>query len=160
MPFARESALQEPVLDDNRRRRNDRHRSPPAQIRTCVANAYGSYLGCLAAIAAHRSTSGTLVPRSVSGSCWIGRCSPWSAPFPPRPPPKVSLLGSAGSTVLWRGPTLPQRACPTFGFSPSRTGLDLGLTETLWRSSVSRACCFSACAGSPGLRGAEGSLAI
>src|ERR1039457_7241639 len=27
---------------------------------------------------------------SVSGTCRIGRCSPWATPFPPPPPPKVA----------------------------------------------------------------------
>ena len=31
---------------------------------------------------------------------------------------------------------------------PARTGLDLDRIEALWRSPGSRACCFSACAGS------------
>ena len=29
----------------------------------------------------HRSIPGTLAPRSVSGWCWVERCSPWPAPF-------------------------------------------------------------------------------
>ncbi len=57
-------------------------------------------------------------------------------------------LCSAGSSVLRRSPTPPERACPHYGFAPSRTGLDPGWTETLRRSPGSRACCFSACAGS------------
>src|SRR5580700_2419961 len=73
---------------------------------------------------AHRAALGTLVPRSVSGLCWTERCSPWPAPFPPRPPLKINPLCSTGSSVLWCGPTPPERACPTFGFAPSRTGLD------------------------------------
>ena len=37
---------------------------------------------------------------------------------------------------------------PPFGLAPARTGLDLDWIEALWRSPGSRACCFSACAGS------------
>jgi hypothetical protein len=72
---------------------------------------------------AHRSILGTLFPRTVSGECWTERCSPWPAPFSPQAPPKIALLCSPGSSMLWRGPTPPERACPPSGFAPSRTGL-------------------------------------
>ncbi len=75
------------------------------------------------------------------------RCSPRSAPFPPQPPPKVAPLCSAGSSVLRRSPTSPERSRPHFGLWPLRTGLAL-LAKTSRRSPGSRACCFSACAGS------------
>ena len=97
--------------------------------------------------AAHRAVPGTCVSHSVSGACEIERCSPESVPFPPQPPPKVALLCSAGSRVLRHSPTSPERSCPPFGLWPSRTGLDR-LTKTRRRSPGSRACCFSACAGS------------
>ena len=97
---------------------------------------------------AHRAVPGTLVPRSVSGSCWTERCSPWPAPFPPLPPLKIAPLCSAGSSVLRRGPTPLERAGPLYGYSPIRTGLDSGWIEKPRRSPGSRACCFSACAGS------------
>jgi hypothetical protein len=51
------------------------------------------------------------------------RCSPWPAPFSPQAPPKIALLCSSGSSIVWRGPTPPERACPPCGFGPSRTGL-------------------------------------
>src|SRR5215471_8139986 len=85
--------------------------------------------------------------RSVSGTCEIERCSPQSASFPPQPPQRVTLRCSVGSLVLRRSPTSPERSCPPFGLWPSRTGLDLSV-ETSRRSLGSRACCFSACAGS------------
>jgi hypothetical protein len=44
-------------------------------------------------------------------------------------------------------PTSPVHSRPPFGLWPSRTGLDW-LTKTCRRSPGSRACCFSACAGS------------
>ena len=106
-----------------------------------------------------RDDPGTCVPRSVSGACWIERCSPWSAPFPPQPPRKVALRCSAGSQVLRRSPTSPERSCPPFGLWPSRTGLDLS-TKTSRRSPGSRACCFSACAGSSDYAGPINPLAI
>src|ERR1017187_1268977 len=53
---------------------------------------------------------------SVSGTCQIGRCSPWATPFPPPPPPKVAPLCSAASSVLLRGPTPPERSYPPCGF--------------------------------------------
>src|ERR1022692_4791600 len=87
----------------------------------------------------------TLVPRSVSGSCRVPRRSPWSAPFPPQPPPRRWPLCSAASLVLWRSQTPPWRTRPACGYSPSRTGL---LAQTPRRSPGSRAYCFSACLGS------------
>jgi hypothetical protein len=54
----------------------------------------------------------------------------------------------AAQHTLWRSPTPPERTRPTFGFAPSRTGLDFDWLEALWRSPGSRACCFSACLGS------------
>jgi len=97
---------------------------------------------------AHRSIPGTLVPRSVSGWCWVVRCSPWPAPFSPQAPLKIALLCSSGSSIVWCGPTPPERARPHCGFAPSRTGLLPLRAEALQRSPGSRACCFSACAGS------------
>src|SRR5580658_3848812 len=35
---------------------------------------------------AHHPAPGTCSPRSVSGACVTGRCSPSSVPFPPQPP--------------------------------------------------------------------------
>jgi len=61
--------------------------------------------------------------RSASEACVIERCFPRSAPFPPRPPRKVALPCSAGSTVLRHSPTSPERSRPHFGLWPSRTGL-------------------------------------
>src|SRR5215467_3538379 len=81
------------------RGRDDHHWSPPAQIRT------GAFTHTAltveewrrnALLAAHRAIPGTCVPRSVSGTCVIERCSPQSVPFPPQPPPKTycpSLFG-------------------------------------------------------------------
>src|SRR5713226_1278835 len=54
---------------------------------------------------------------------------------------------SAGSQVVRHSPTSPARTCPQCGLWPSRTGLDRQ-TKACWRSPGSRACCFSACAGS------------
>jgi hypothetical protein len=44
--------------------------------------------------------------------------------------------------------TPPKRTRPPCGFAPSRTGLVPFRAEALQRSPGSRACCFSACAGS------------
>jgi hypothetical protein len=96
---------------------------------------------------AHRQTLEHASPCSESGTCAPERCSSPAAPFPPQPPRKVSLRCSAGSSVLWRSPTSPARACPPYGLWPSRTGLD-PKTKACWRSPGSRACCFSACMGS------------
>src|SRR5215469_13571415 len=88
-----------PVYPGARRGRDDHHWSPPAQIRT------GAFTHTAltvdewrrnALLAAHRAIPGTCVPRSVSGTCVIERCSPQSVPFPPQPPPKTycpSLCG-------------------------------------------------------------------
>ena len=98
-------------------------------------------------LAAHRAIPGTCASRSVSVACAIERCSPSSVPFPPQPPLKVALHCSADSLVVRHSPTSPVRSCPPFGLWPSRTGLDPS-TKTPRRSPGSRACCFSACAGS------------
>ena len=95
----------------------------------------------------HWTDAASGVSRSVSGACAAERCSPSSVPFPPQPPQKVALPCSAGSQVLRHSPTSPARTCPPFGLWPSRTGLDRQ-TKARWRSPGSRACCFSACAGS------------
>jgi len=97
---------------------------------------------------AHRAILGTLTSPRCVGLCQIERCSPWPAPFSPQTPPKIALLCSSGSSIVWRGPTPPERACPPCGFAPSRTGLVPLRAEALQRSPGSRACCFSACAGS------------
>ena len=115
--------------------------------------------GLWSRVAAHRSTPGTCACRSVSGACVVERCSPRSASFPPQPPPKVALLCSAGSRVLRRSPTAPERACPPFGLWPSRTGLAVEAKTS--RSPLgSRACCFSACAGSNDYAGPSNPLAF
>jgi hypothetical protein len=66
---------------------------------------------------------------------------------------RVFSLCSAGSQVLQRSPTSPERACPRCGFGPSRTGLVPGWAETPRRSPGSRAYCFSACRGSQTTQG-------
>ena len=106
-------------------------------------------LSCFLSLAAFRTpdSPGTCVSHSVSGACVVGRCSPESVPFPPQPPQRVSSLCSVGSLVVRHSPTSPVRSCPPLGLWPSRTGLDLP-TKTCRRSPGSRACCFSACAGS------------
>src|SRR5215467_10417940 len=96
---------------------------------------------------ANHSIPGTCVFRSVAEACVIERCFPLSAPFPPQPPQVVALPCSAGSLVLRHSPTSPARACPPFASWPSRTGLG-HMPKACWRSPGSRACCFSACAGS------------
>src|ERR1700693_2990244 len=87
------------------------------------------------------------------------RCSPRSASFPPQPPPKVAPLCSAGSQVLLRSPTAPERTCPPFGLWPSRTVLAV-VAKTTRSSLGSRACCFSACAGSNDYAGPINPLAF
>ena len=54
----------------------------------------------------------------------------------------------AAQHTLRRSPTPPERTYPHYGLSLSPTGLVPGWSETFWRSPGSRACCFSACAGS------------
>ena len=50
------------------------------------------------------------ISRAVSGECGTERCSPWPAPFSPQTPSKIALLCSSGSSIVWRGPTPPERA--------------------------------------------------
>jgi hypothetical protein len=94
------------------------------------------------------SPGNTRSPRCVGDGCGVERCSPWPAPFSPQAPPKIALLCSSGSSIVWRGPTPLERARPPCGFAPSRAGLVPFRPEALQRSPGSRACCFSACAGS------------
>src|SRR5215831_1175807 len=56
-----------------------------------------------------------------------------------------SLFG--GSSVLRRSPTSPERSCPPFGLWPS-ANRPSSFDKASRRSPGSRACCFSACAGS------------
>jgi hypothetical protein len=65
----------------------------------------------------------------------------------------------AAQHTLRHSPTSPARTRPPFGLRPSRTGLDLA-TKTYRRSPGSRACCFSACAGSTDYAGPKQLLAI
>jgi len=91
---------------------------------------------------------GHYLPPHCVGRVWVrAMFSLARALFSP-PPLKIALLCSAGSSILWRGPTPPERACPPCGLRPSRTGLVPLRAEALQRSPGSRACCFSACAGS------------
>jgi hypothetical protein len=60
----------------------------------------------------------------------------------------------AAQRTLRHSPTSPARACPPFGMRPSRTGLRQ-VAKAHWRSPGSRACCFSACAGSHDYAGPE-----
>ncbi|HZL68575.1 MAG TPA: phage integrase N-terminal SAM-like domain-containing protein, partial [Candidatus Limnocylindrales bacterium] len=47
-----------------------------------------------------RPALGTRLSLSVSGACVADRCSPSSAPFPPRPPQEVAFPCSVGSQVV------------------------------------------------------------
>jgi len=99
---------------------------PPAQNRTSGTTAYGSHLGGLASNAATRKPVNpwdTRSSRCVGEWCGVERCSPWPAPFSPQAPPKIAPLCWSGSSIVWRGPTPPERACPPCGFGPPRTGL-------------------------------------
>jgi hypothetical protein len=121
------------------------HRTVRALLRIRLPPWMNGEQGCYS----HTAQSlGHSLPRSVSGECGVERCSPWPAPFSPQAPPKIALLCSSGSSILRRGPTPPERACPPCGFGPSRTGLVPLRAEALQRSPGSRACCFSACTGS------------
>ena len=57
----------------------------------------------------------TQFPGSESGLRPPDGCSPWSRPFPPRPPPEVAFHCSVASQVIWPGPTSHSRACSAFG---------------------------------------------
>ena len=96
---------------------------------------------------AHRSIPGTLIPRAVSGLVLDGTMFSLARTlFSP---------GSAedrSSLFVWFIDSMVRsdssRARPPSGFAPSRTGLVPLRAEALQRSPRSRACCFSACAGS------------
>src|SRR6266508_533554 len=87
---------------------------PPAQNRTCGFPAYGSHLGSKRqAVAACVPAPVTREPGAESSACFAGPHSPWSAPFapptplrltPPRTAPQRAPLCSPASSLLWRGP--------------------------------------------------------
>jgi len=81
----------------------------------------------------------------VSGACFVGACSPWSAPFPPPPPPQVTPPCSVVSSVLWSCPTSHARASPDCGRRPSRRGLLVHLHEADMGSPGSRASSVHTC---------------
>jgi hypothetical protein len=70
-------------------------------------------------------------------------------PFLPRLRRRSLFFVRLASSIVWCGPIPPERARLPYGFGPSRTGLVPLRAEALQRSPGSRACCFSACAGSP-----------
>jgi hypothetical protein len=76
------------------------------------------------------------------------RCSPPSAPFPPRPPQEVAFplcgrfTGTAAQSDFSNACMSVVRLC-AFTDRPSRTA-----EGVCWRSPGSRTCCFSACTGS------------
>jgi len=101
---------------------------------------------------------GTCASRSVSGACVMDDVLLGLRPSLPTSA-EGSLLCSAGSQVLRRSPTAPERSCPPFGLWPSRTGLAVEAKTS--RSPLgSRACCFSACAGSNDYAGPSNPLAF
>src|SRR5262249_48593166 len=118
-----------PGANPRGRGRDADYSTPPAQIRTCAFTHTALTVDAWrqkrkSYCSPHTAQSlGHALPRSVSGTCKIERCSPQSAPFPPQPPQKVTLRCSAGSRVLRHSPTSPERSCPPFGLWPSRTGL-------------------------------------
>jgi hypothetical protein len=73
----------------------------------------------------------------------LPRLCPYLPSLPERLPSLVRLV----HRLQRHSPTSTARACPPCGLWPSRTGLDRQ-TKACWRSLGSRACCFSACAGS------------
>ena len=129
------------------RGRDGSHEPPPAQIRTSASTHTaplkdpGAKQTKLHLLDAHRRTLGHADSCSESGACVFQRCSPPAAPFPSQPPQEVTFYCSASSSVLRRSPTSPVRACPSYGFWPSRTGLRI-FPKAHWRSPGSRACCF------------------
>src|SRR3954451_14196326 len=57
----------------------------------------------------------------------------------------------AAQHTLRSDPTPPAHTCPQYGIKPFQTGLSV--RQARWRSPGSRACCFSACAGSQTTQG-------
>src|SRR5271165_6105344 len=76
------------------------HRAPPSG-RTSATRGLESRLhsGAQPPIGSTWSLGSVSEPRPAIG------CSPRVRPFPPRPPPEVTFLCSAASTVLWPHPT-------------------------------------------------------
>src|SRR6266481_3874438 len=70
-----------------------------------------------------------------------------------QPPPEISPFCSAGSQVLQRSPTSPERACPHCGLRLHGPVSSLVGPRRPRRSPGSRAYCFSACRGSQTTQG-------
>src|SRR6202047_3405222 len=97
-----------------RRGRDASYLAPPAQIRTCSFPAYGSHLGYPRQLCATvcEPASVTRLCGAESGACAAGPHSPWSPPFaPPTPrrlsppriaPQRIAPLCSSASQLLWR----------------------------------------------------------
>ncbi len=121
---------------------------PPAQIRTCGFPAYGSHLGSKRqAIAVCVPAPVTREPGAESSACFASPHSPWSAPFapptplrltPPRTAPQRGATLFAGfiATMAWS-----DFSCPCiigYGSSPSRCGPPYSAHGTPQRRSDAR----------------------
>jgi hypothetical protein len=89
--------------------------------------------------------------RAVSGSCCPEPCFPWPSAFSPSPPPLPRLappLCLGFSSILCLGPTPHRHGRPDCGLRlPEPLPPQVGGDQPA-RYPGSRACCFSACAGS------------
>ena len=83
------------VIADGRLQRASK--AQPAQIRTCGFPACGSHLGSTAVVAVCEPTPVSRLSDSESGACLIGPHSPWSVPFAPPTPRRITPLCSPAS---------------------------------------------------------------
>jgi hypothetical protein len=114
------------------RGRDASYLAPPAQSRTCGFPAYGSHLGSKRqAVAVCVPAPVTREPGAESSACFASPHSPWSTPFapptplrltPPRTAPQWGATLFAGFTATMAGSDF---SCPCiigYGSSPSRCG--------------------------------------
>jgi hypothetical protein len=117
------------------RGRDASYLAPPAQNRTCGFPAYGSHLGSKRlTFAACGPALVTREPGAESSACFASPHSPWSTPFapptplrlsPPRTAPQRGATLFAGFTATMAGSDF---SCPCiigYGSSPSRCGPSL-----------------------------------
>jgi len=126
------------------RGRDDHRWSPPRGSARALISACGSYRGWIPAkrgAGPHtRPPMGHAQSRSMSGTCRVGECSPWSAAFPPHSP-----LTGLPSLFEWFIGTMPlsdsSQTC-TRAVRPEPSPAVLRLRFTAGISEVSRFSCM------------------
>ena len=104
-------------------------------------------------LAVHAQARWARLSGPESGARCARACSPWSAPFPPRPPPPVPGPCSVASAVLRSGPT--SHARPSSPFVVRLHDAALVCAKASTGPPGSRARCVRACSGSQTAQGSR-----